>query len=93
MDYVAIVESGAALMDERAPQGWRYLINMVNLDMASQGNCVAGQVFGSWWDSPRVILCHPAFGRDLHRDYDAETLDALRVAWVDYLTRTTPGTP
>lgn len=93
MDYVATVESGAVLMDRHAPEGWRYLVDMVNLDMASPDDCVAGQVFGGWWGSPQVVLYHPAFGGNLDRNEDAEILDSLRDAWVDYLTRTTPGTP
>lgn len=93
MDYVTLVESGAVLMDGHAPKGWRYLIDTVNLDMMDMGDCVAGQVFGNWWHAPEVIRRHEAFGGDLDHELDAEILASLRAAWVDYLTRTTPGTP
>lgn len=42
------VENGARWLDETVP-GWRASVNLEHLDLNSGCNCVAGQIFGSYW--------------------------------------------
>jgi hypothetical protein len=47
----ARVARGVAWLDENAP-GWVLKVNELVLDLDSNGNCVLGQVYGSFRDAP-----------------------------------------
>lgn len=50
-DFVAKVRLGAAYLDEVAP-GWYPKIKLDTLFMGDTGNCVCGQVFGDFYETP-----------------------------------------
>lgn len=47
------VQAGAAWLDENQP-GWESKIDLDFLDQSYCYECVLGQVFGDYWDSPLV---------------------------------------
>lgn len=85
-DAVALVADGVVLMDRLARPDWRERIVVDALDMADASACVAGQAWGSWLGVPDAVRYHPAFAGDLDREDNADDIEALRVAWVEYLT-------
>jgi hypothetical protein len=82
----ASVYEGGELLDRVARSDWRQLIDLDSLDMADTYLCLAGQVFGHWNAAPDVVRCQDAFGGWLDWDLDRDKFEALRLAWVEYLT-------
>lgn len=100
-EAVARVERGAALLDEKGPDGWRDRIDLDRLNMSDTSWCVLGQVYsgvttwGGYGEGLRVLGVTPwpagnARGPGYY-GFDETTradLHALDRAWTDYLTRT-----
>lgn len=46
-----LARKGAALLDLHGPDGWRGMINLNTLDIASPQDCILGQVYREAWEA------------------------------------------
>jgi hypothetical protein len=100
--YMDRVEAGAKYLDTLAAAGvewatgWRDRIDVDRLNMRMNSDCVIGQLYGSYWgfmvtageDRPMTLTEASALGfyEDPSAAYVWDRYEALRQAWVAYLT-------
>lgn len=81
------VAAGAEWLDEYSP-GWVARIDLSSLDTADPCNCVLGQIYGSYFESPRRarILWEDDYIAD-ERGFNGpeEDMRPLTAAWVELI--------
>lgn len=100
------VEAGAAWLDEHKP-GWWHTINLDTLDIGSSCNCVLGQTYGDYTESPFLARWdaddwqnYLGAVRGFNSSADVETREqeqadiaALTVAWRTLIEERRSGVP
>ncbi|MBF9135357.1 hypothetical protein I0C86_41640 [Plantactinospora sp. S1510] len=55
-----LAERGAEHLDQHGPTDWPWLTDPDRLDLQSTADCVAGQVYGDFWELPALAEVRPA---------------------------------
>jgi hypothetical protein len=78
MNYDAIVDKGATLLDERYPDTWYDKIDLDTLDLSTTDLCVLGQLYGSYYVGRRTLGLTRGGAAELGFDGLEELTDAWR---------------
>jgi hypothetical protein len=79
MNYDAIVDKGATLLDERYPDTWYDKIDLDTLDLSTTDHCVLGQLYnGSYYVGRRTLGLTRGGAAELGFDGLEELTDAWR---------------
>lgn len=82
--YESRVKAGIAWLEENAPEGWKGKIDLQKLDLCSQYDCILGQIYGHYLDSPSRAREHPRPAKNgfaIDGDIPYFSFSALTVEW------------